>query len=127
MRIFETTNDANLELAILWQYERAEKLKALIGYQQAFFDEAVTAFWNTFRDEVFPLVSWKTVTVQYAPDTGFNGEYVYSSTLLKWVKGIYSICQDTDSLNWYMTDGTIIYFAIGNGTAYPPTRWERIA
>jgi len=125
MKIFETTNTANLERSILWQYERAERLKALIGCQQAFFDEAVTLFWNHFRDSVFPIVSWNTVTVQFCDIAGFNGDYVKNETSGIWEKGVYSIYQESG--DWYMTDGTIIYFSIGDGSTVPPTSWERIA
>lgn len=55
MEIYTPENTASLDRAILWQYEKAERLKSLIGAQQTFFDSAVTDFWNSYRDDTFNL------------------------------------------------------------------------
>jgi len=52
---YTPANTANLNRVILWQYEKAERLKAIIQYQQDFFDEAVTDFWDSHRDDTFNL------------------------------------------------------------------------
>ena len=55
MDIYTPENTANLKRVILWQYEKAERLKALIQYQQDFFDDAVTDFWDSYRNDTFDL------------------------------------------------------------------------
>jgi hypothetical protein len=55
MKTYTPANTANLERAILWQYEKAERLKAIIGFQQDFFDTNVTGFWNNYRTNIFNL------------------------------------------------------------------------
>lgn len=39
----------NLDPVILWQYQEAEKLKALVASQQSFLDTAIQQLWNDFN------------------------------------------------------------------------------
>ena len=55
MKVYTPSNSSDLERAILWQYENADRLNALIQNQQAFYDENVTAFWDDYRDSIFDL------------------------------------------------------------------------
>ena len=55
MEIYSPTNTADLERSILWQDDNAENLKALIEYDQAFFDTNVTDFWNDYYTNIFNL------------------------------------------------------------------------
>lgn len=50
----------DLRKVLLWQYDGAEKLGALVDYEQAFMDEAVTAFWNDFNTDIFNLATCNT-------------------------------------------------------------------
>lgn len=55
MKIYTPDNTASLNEAILWQYENAERLKALILAQQTFFEDAVTTFWDDYLDNIFNI------------------------------------------------------------------------
>ncbi|MEX9216272.1 DUF2612 domain-containing protein [Providencia rettgeri] len=46
---------SDLLRAILWQYEDAEKLKALGQQKSAFFDRATTHFWQDWIQDVFNI------------------------------------------------------------------------
>ena len=50
----------DLSKIILWQYDDAEKFKALVANEQAFMDEAVTKFWDDFDNNVFKLATCNT-------------------------------------------------------------------
>jgi hypothetical protein len=86
-------------------------------------------FANTFfLGEAVDLNAFHTVTVSGATDAAFDGAYVYSSTLAKWIKGVepatvYSIWKD--GTTWKMTDGTTTYTAPDNGLNVPPATFER--
>lgn len=57
MKTYTPDNTTNLLRAVLWQYDRAEKLKALISSQQDFFQGSVTDFWNEWRSNIFNLAT----------------------------------------------------------------------
>lgn len=73
---------ADLEQALLWQYEGAVRLRALVEAKQAWFDGAQTAFWNDWYTDVFDLRTandfglsvWAYILdlplLAYAPATG---------------------------------------------------------
>lgn len=46
---------ADLEQALLWQYEAATALRAIVAGKQAWFDEAQTAFWLEWFANVYDL------------------------------------------------------------------------
>lgn len=50
----------DLSKVILWQYDDAERLKALVAGEQAFMDEAVTKFWADFDANIFKLSTCNT-------------------------------------------------------------------
>lgn len=45
----------NLLRALLWQYNEAERLEALLRAKQAWYDENQTAFWTDWERDVFNL------------------------------------------------------------------------
>ena len=51
--------DFNIDLrkVILWQYDDAERFKALIEAEQLFMDTAVTGFWDDFNRDIFNLAT----------------------------------------------------------------------
>lgn len=50
----------DLSKVILWQYDDAEKFKALVAGEQEFMDTAVTQFWDDFNKNVFNLSTCNT-------------------------------------------------------------------
>ena len=63
--------------------------------------------------------AYKTVTISGATDSDFNGAYVYSSTVSKWLKSTtHSLFKD--GTTWKLTDGAILYTAADNGLNIPP-------
>ena len=50
----------DLSKVILWQYDDAEKFKALVASEQAFMDKAVTKFWEDFNVNIFNLSTCNT-------------------------------------------------------------------
>jgi len=55
MKILNTDNKTDLLKSIFWQYDSAEKLKSLITQKQAYYDKALTAFWQNWYKNVFDL------------------------------------------------------------------------
>lgn len=122
MKTYTPTNEENLNQAVLWQYENAARLKALIQNQQTFFEDSTTAFWNDYRDNIFTLNPWAEVTVTNSFEPEFNGTYAYDFTLKKWAKGDYTIFK---SVIWYMTGNGKTYTAPDNGLDIPPASFIR--
>ena len=50
----------DLSKVILWQYDDAEKFKALVAGEQAFMDKAVTKFWEDFNVNILNLSTCNT-------------------------------------------------------------------
>lgn len=50
----------DLSKIILWQYDDAEKLKAIVANEQNFMDNAVTKFWEDFNTNIFNLATCNT-------------------------------------------------------------------
>jgi hypothetical protein len=50
----------DLSKVILWQYNDAEKFKAIVDNEQAFMDVAVTQFWEDFNHNIFNLATCNT-------------------------------------------------------------------
>lgn len=50
----------DLSKIILWQYDDAEKLKALVANEQNFMDVAVTKFWDDFNKNIVNLSTCNT-------------------------------------------------------------------
>ena len=50
----------DLSKVILWQYDEAPKLNALVDNEQAFMDNSVTKFWEDFNKDVFNLATCNT-------------------------------------------------------------------
>ena len=51
----EINNSVNLDDVILWQYQHADNLKALVAAYDDFFDKNVRQFHDDWRDKVFNL------------------------------------------------------------------------
>lgn len=60
MKVANYNYSTDLSKVILWQYDDAEKLKAIVANEQAFMDEAVTGFWQHFNRNVFNLSTCNT-------------------------------------------------------------------
>lgn len=50
----------DLSKVILWQYDDATKLKAMVANEQVFMDTAVTKFWQDFNKDIFDLSTCNT-------------------------------------------------------------------
>lgn len=55
MRIQAFDFSVNLLRALLWQYNEAERLEALLRAKQVWYDENQTAFWEDWYTDVFDL------------------------------------------------------------------------
>src|ERR1043165_342041 len=55
MRIQSIDYSVNLTQAILWQYNAAENLQAIINKKQEWYDVNQTEFWENWFDDVFNL------------------------------------------------------------------------
>lgn len=55
MKIQAFDYSVNLLRALLWQYNDAQRLQALLETKQAWYDENQSAFWSDWYDDVFNL------------------------------------------------------------------------
>jgi hypothetical protein len=77
-----------------------------------------------FMGATFDTDAYKTVTISEANDAAFDGAYVYSSTISKWLKSTtHSIYKD--GTTWKLTDGVTTYTAPDNGLNIPPATFTR--
>lgn len=68
--------------------------------------------------------AYKTVTISNATDAAFDGDYVYSATVSRWLKSTtHSIYKD--GTTWKLTDGVTTYTAADNGLNIPPATFTR--